>query len=381
MAMLSLTSPKPTNPFLQTHHHHLLQHHRHRHHQKMKSPRPISATKIPSSPPPPSPLGELYQPFRPPPSPLPQKYRSLGPAERIDILRNRLGRWHEYAPLITALAHDGFTPPSIEEVTGISSVEQNRLIVAAQVRDSLLSSSFDPDLIAFFDAGGGADLLYELRFLNAAQRAAAAHRVVEQRFDPKAAQELARAVKDFPRRRGDDGWTCFSAAHPGDCLAYTHFRLSREALSAGDRIAALERAMETAETEGAKKRIEEEMEKAAGGGREGIERGEEVGRVTVPVVRLMYGEVAEATSVVLLPVCRAGEGVAAAPGVADRGRREVAEEAGFYLVSEGEKGELGVVRGDKLVEKGVKEALGTVVLVVRPPKEEEDDQLADEDWE
>ena len=28
-----------------------------------------------------------------------------------------------------------------------------------------------------------------------------------------------------------------------------------------------------------------------------------------------------------------------------------------------------------------KEALGTVVLVVRPPKEEEDDQLADEDWE
>ncbi|KAG1354918.1 putative Rubisco accumulation factor 1.2, chloroplastic [Cocos nucifera] len=281
----------------------------------MKSARPISATKIPSSPPPPSPPGELYQPFRPPPSPLPQKYRSLGPAERIDILRNRLGLWHEYAPLITTLANDGFTPPSIEEVTGISGVEQNRLVVAVQVRDSLLSSSFDPDLLAFFDAGGGADLLYELRFLNAAQRVAAAQCVVEQRFDQKAAQELARAVKDFPRRRGDDGWACFSTARPGDCLAYTHFRLSREALSAGDRIAALERAMEAAETEGAKKRIEEEMEKAASGRREGIEGGEGAERVTVPVVRLMYGEVAEATSVVLLPVCRAGEGAEGVGGI------------------------------------------------------------------
>ncbi|XP_008775953.3 rubisco accumulation factor 1, chloroplastic-like [Phoenix dactylifera] len=448
MAMLSLTSPKLTNPFFQTHQHHQLQLHRHHHQQKMKSVGPISATKIPFLPTPSSSSGELYQPFRPPPSPLPKKYRSLDPAERLDILRNRMGLWHEYAPLIPALANDGFSPPSIEEATGISGVEQNSLIVASQVRDSLLSSSFDPDLLAFFDAGSGADLLYELRLLNAAQRAAAARRVVEQRLDPKGAKELARAVKDFPRRRGDSDWARFSASHPGDCLAYTHFRLSREALSAGDRIAALERAMEAAETEGARKRIEEEMEKAAGGGREGIEESEGAGRVTVPVVRLRYGEVAEATSVALLPVCRAGEGaegVAAAPGwcraegelgvvaaergwgrwmvlpgwgpvaavgkgggvavefgdgrvlpwkasiksgmeeavlvVADRGRREVAEEDGFYLVAEGEKGELGVESGDKLLEKGVEEALGTVVLVVRPPKEEEDDQLADEDWE
>ncbi|URD82453.1 hypothetical protein MUK42_18812 [Musa troglodytarum] len=410
----------------------------------------IYASKLPTPPPYPPPPGEqVYQPFRPPPSPLPAKYRSLGTAERLEILRDRLGLWHEYAPLISTLGHDGFTPPSIEEVTGISGVDQNCLIVAAQVRDSLVSSSFDPELLAFFDAGGGADLLYELRLLNAAQRAAAAYRIIEHRLDPKAAQELARAMKDFPRRRGDVGWDRFSAASPGDCLAYTHFRLSRETMSPAERMASLDRAVEAAETEEARKRIEEEIERASrqgeGGGVAAGEETEEL-RVTVPVVRLRYGEVAAASTVVLLPVCRAEEGeegIAAAPGrcraegelgvmaaergwarwvvlpgwepalaagngvavefvdgrvlpwrgsggweeavlvVVDRGRREVRAEDGYYLVGGEEEGRgkgLGVERGGKLMVKGAKEALGTVVLVVRPPREEEDDMLSDEDW-
>lgn len=317
------------------------------------------------------------------------------------------------------------------------------------MRDSLLSSSFPTDFLAFFDASSGADLLYELRLLNAAQRVAAAFHVIDRRLDPKAAQELARAIKDFPRRRGEEGWKYFSAASPGDCLAYTDFRLSREIITGGDRMAALEKAMQEAETESARRRIEEEMEKLRKGeDKEGeMEKAEST---TVPVVRLRYGEVAEATSVVLLPVCKAeegGVGVEAAPGlckleggmgvveadkgwrrwvvlplwgpaaavgekggvavefvdgrvlpwrknrwvkeetvlvVVDRKKNEVEEEVEeLYLVRDMEKGKgLTVERGKKLLEMGRKtEALGVVVLVVRPPKEEEDDQLNDEDWE
>ncbi|XP_020094717.1 rubisco accumulation factor 1, chloroplastic-like [Ananas comosus] len=404
-----------------------------------------SAAKLPFSPPPSSPPGEVYQPFRPPPSsPLPARFRSLSVVERLDVLRLRLGLWHEYAPLISALSRDGFTPSSIEDATGIPGAEQNRLVVAHQVRDSLVASAaFPPDLLAFFDYGGGPELLYELRFLSAAQRAASAARVAERRLDPRGARDLARAVKDFPRRRADDGWRAFSPDSPADCLAFAFFRQSREALDHADRLAALRRALDTADTDSARARIAEEIERRADGSKEEDEEEEAERRAAVPVLRLRYGEVAEAAAVVLLPAVRAAEGaagVAAAPArlraqgelgvvaaetawgrwavlpgwapvmeasetavavemedgralpwrsilaaaeeavlvVADRGRRKVEQEGGAYVVDR--EGRLVVERGKRLMETGVAQAVATVVLVVRPPREE-DDQLSEEDWE
>ena len=72
--------------------------------------------------------------------------------------------------------------------------------------------------------------------------------------------------------------------------------------------------------------------------------------------------------------------------VADRSRKGVEANDGFYLVAvdgggDGSSGQLKVERGSALKEKGVEESVGTVVLVVRPPREETDDQLMDEDWE
>lgn len=72
--------------------------------------------------------------------------------------------------------------------------------------------------------------------------------------------------------------------------------------------------------------------------------------------------------------------------VANRGAREVVADAGFYLVAISSdngsgSGELKVERGLTLTERGEKESLGTVVLVVRPPREGTNEELSNEDWE
>ncbi|PSR92913.1 Rubisco accumulation factor 1.2 like [Actinidia chinensis var. chinensis] len=439
--MLSLTVSTPkslslsySNSFLITHH--PLSHHQ----QKTRLPKTISAAAKPLPP-----QQQLYQPFRPPPSPLPAQFRSLDTNGRLEILANRFGLWFEYAPLIPTLTQEGFSPSSLEELTGISGVEQNRLLVAAQVRQSLISSKIDPQTLSFFDKGG-AEILYEIRLLSASQRVEAARYVVDNNLDGKGAQELARAMKDFPRRRGDRGWENFDYTLPADCLSFMYYRQALEHKNPSEqRTAALEQALGVAVSESARKRISGDLEGRDDSGEVKIDV---ESRVKVPVVRMRVGEVAEATTVVVFPVVCGAEEVEVAPWecgskgefgvvvaekgwnrwvvlpgwvplaglrrggvvvafgdarvlpgwvnrrykeeailvVADRGGKEVGADDGFYLVAHNGvggsgSGSLKVERGLQLKEMGVKECLGSVVLVVRPPREETDDPLADEDWE
>ncbi|CAO2837025.1 unnamed protein product [Amaranthus hypochondriacus] len=389
----------------------------------------------------------FYQPYRPPPSPLPQKYQNLDTAGIIDVLANRLGLWHEYAPLISSLFRDGFTPSMIEELTGISGVEQNRLVVAAQVLESIAESpQIEPETLAFFDSGGS-ELLYEIRLLSASQRTLTANYIVKRKLDGDKAREIARSIKDFPARQDEPGFRCFDYNMPGDCWAFWHFRLSKEfMLQPHKRNSALAAALDAAETDKAIERVREEIE---GKGRNKADGREKEDAVKVPVVRLTMGEVAEATTVVVLPVSKAvdgEEGIGNVPlncrtqgefgivvsdkrwdrwvvlpkwaplagigsgGVAvafsnarvlpwrvnrtyvgepvlvvlNRERREIEVDEGFYLVAgidDGVEGKLKVEKGSKLKEMKVSKSLGMVVVVVRPPKDELDNQLSDIDWD
>ncbi|KAL5981102.1 hypothetical protein ACLOJK_029022 [Asimina triloba] len=221
--------------------------------------KPISASKLPTPPPPPSPSDQLYQPFRrPPPSSQPAPHQSLSLEDLLDILRNRLSLCHHYAPHISTLhRHFSFLAPALEESTGISGSEQNRLIVAVQVRDSLIASKVDDQVLSFFDIPGGAELLYELCLLSAAQRVATARYFADR-------HDVARVIKDFPRRRGEEGWECFSPT-PGDCLAFMHFRLSREHRNEAEWTVALRCAMEAVDTDRAKLRGQEGAAEAGDG--------------------------------------------------------------------------------------------------------------------
>ncbi|KAI7741086.1 hypothetical protein M8C21_006488 [Ambrosia artemisiifolia] len=411
----------------------------------------ISSIIIPSSSNPQQPKQQqqqqqqkLYQPFRAPltQSPIPQKYRSLDTTARLDVLTNRLGVWYEYAPLIPPLIQDGFDPSILEEITGISGHEQNTLVVGAQVRESLVQSGVDDYILEFFDKGG-AELLYEIRLLTNNQRADAAKYMLENRFEPSDAQELARAIKDYPRRRGDRGWERFDYTIPADCLAFMYYRQALEYRESELRVSALEKALSVAVSDRAKEWITKELEGKIQGGEGQGRGGGVIDGVKVPVVRLNLGEIAEATVVAVFPVCSAedkSKGVEEAPWeyrakgdfgiveadkgwkrwvvlpawgpvmglkeggvavafsdakalpwrvnrwykeesilvVANRGRKEVTEDDGFYLVSSDD--ELKIERGATLKEKGCTETLGSVAIVVRPPRES-NDELSPEDWD
>ncbi|KAI8007866.1 hypothetical protein LOK49_LG07G01646 [Camellia lanceoleosa] len=304
MFSLTVNTPKPLSlPSTFLPHHPLPfppPHHHHHHHRKAPLPKPISATITPSSPNP-SQQQQLFQPSRPPPSSLPSKFSSLDVAGRLDILTNRLALWSEYAPLIPSLFQEGFSPSSLEEVTGIPGVDQNRLVVAAQVRDSLIQSSTDPPPSPSSTTAAPSS---STRFASSAPpNAPPRHYVVENKFDAKGAQDLARAMKDFPRRRGDRGWDSFDYTLPGDCLSFMYYRQALENRDPSEeRTAGLQVALETAVSEAAKKRILGDLEGSGGNGKDkiGVEDG-----ARVPVVRMKVGEVAESTKVVVLPVCEA----------------------------------------------------------------------------
>lgn len=54
--------------------------------------------------------------------------------EMLQRLTERMGLWHEWAPLISLLQKQGVSPKEIDEVTGLTGVEQNMTVVGAQVR-------------------------------------------------------------------------------------------------------------------------------------------------------------------------------------------------------------------------------------------------------
>lgn len=117
----------------------------------------------------------------------------------------------------------------------------------------------EDDKLAYFDIGG-ADLLYELRILSAAQRKSAAELVLERKMDTKECRELARAMKDYERRKREEGWDSFSFI-PGDCLAFACYRQSKEFKNETDRENILKKGLEYAVSEKARAKISAFLEK------------------------------------------------------------------------------------------------------------------------
>ncbi len=141
----------------------------------------------------------------------------------LKSLRRKEGSWVEWGQACQTLQKSGYSPQAIFEATGFEPIQQNQIIVAAQVYSSIVSTGVSEAVQGHFWQKGS-DSLYELRILTQTERAAAASFVVEKELDIDEAREVARAVKDVSRFKPPEEFT----THPGDAVALQVWKSARE---------------------------------------------------------------------------------------------------------------------------------------------------------
>lgn len=134
--------------------------------------------------------------FRPPPGFMDKRAQATtttraAPSvdEMVKKLKSQSDLWHVLATYLSPLAAEGLDAAVLEEVAGLTKVEQNVLAVASNVRRSL-TKGLQPSALSFYDAQGTQALLYQLRFLTGKPRLTAAEYIAENNLD----QEVPRGT-------------------------------------------------------------------------------------------------------------------------------------------------------------------------------------------
>lgn len=154
-----------------------------------------------------------------PDAPNPKELESL-----LLQLRRKEGSWVEWGQACATLQKAGYASQKIFEETGFEPIQQNQIIVAAQVYTSMVSAGVSEAVREHFERIGS-DTLYEFRILSQSERAAAAEFVLAHKLDSTDSREVAKAIKEFSRLRSiPSGFT----NHPGDALAYMYWKLARQ---------------------------------------------------------------------------------------------------------------------------------------------------------
>jgi hypothetical protein len=171
----------------------------------------------------------------------------------IQQLRRKEGTWVEWGQACQTLQKAGMNPQAIFEDTGFEPIQQNQIMVAAQVYQSMMAAGASAAALAHFGRKGS-DVLYELRILTHAERATAADLAVEKGLDMDEAREVAKAMKDLSRLSYlPEGFT----AHPGDAIAYQMWKLARQQSDLQERSRLIAKGLRFAHSDTARKQIEQ----------------------------------------------------------------------------------------------------------------------------
>jgi hypothetical protein len=167
-------------------------------------------------------------------------------------LRRKQGSWVEWGQACQQLQKAGYDSQTIFEGTGFEPIQQNQIMTAAQVYQSLVNHPADATVLAHFQARGS-DILYEFRILNQALRAKAATFALSKQLDADVAHDLAKAMQDMQRLgRLPEG---FSDA-AGDAVAYHAWKAARQKSDLQERSRLIARGLSFAESESARKELE-----------------------------------------------------------------------------------------------------------------------------
>jgi hypothetical protein len=173
--------------------------------------------------------------------------------ELLRKLRQKQGSWVEWGQAIAYLQKSGYNPQDIFEATGFEPSQQNQVVVASQVYNSLEKGGASEPTRSHY-ATRGSDVLYELRLLTQEERAITAELTFQHKLDMDEAREVAKAVKDFSRfRTPPEGFS----AHPGDAVAYNAWKLARQNTDLQERSRLIAKGLRFAHTQTARKQIEQ----------------------------------------------------------------------------------------------------------------------------
>ncbi len=144
--------------------------------------------------------------------------------EKMRSLLHKEGTWIDWGKTCQELQKAGREPAKIFEDTGFQASQQNLVIVAAQVYDSVAQGEVAEEILRYFQ-GPKSDVLYEFRILNQEQRVAAAKLAYEKKSDIDEAHEIAKTVKEVSQlSQLPGGFT----HHPGDMMAYLCWKRARQ---------------------------------------------------------------------------------------------------------------------------------------------------------
>jgi hypothetical protein len=173
--------------------------------------------------------------------------------ELLRKLRQKQGNWVEWGMAIAQLQKSGHNPQDIFEATGFEPIQQNQVIVGAQVYNSIEQAGVSPPVRSHY-ATRGSDILYELRLLSNSERASAAELTFQHQVDADEAREVAKAIKDFSRFPTlPDGFS----NHPGDAVAYQCWKLARQYSDLQERSRLIAKGLRFASSPTARKQIEQ----------------------------------------------------------------------------------------------------------------------------
>ena len=188
------------------------------------------------------------------PEPSPQSAETTeNPEDLLRLLRRKEGNWVLWGQACAKLQKLGYNTQAIFEATGFEPIQQNQIIVAAQVYNSMLNMGVSEEVRSHYGRIGS-DSLYELRILNQTERASTAEFLHSRNLNSEAAKEVAKAVKDYSRfSQLPQGFT----NHPGDAVAYSYWRLAKQQSDLQERSRLIARGLMFAQSQTARQQIEQ----------------------------------------------------------------------------------------------------------------------------
>lgn len=144
--------------------------------------------------------------------------------ELMRSLLHKEGTWVDWGKTCQKLQKAGYSSQTLFEKTGFQASQQNLVIVAAQVYESLLNTDVSEDLLSYY-RGPKSDVLYELRILNQNQRQIVAQLAKDKTLDHLETRETAKTFQTFSLMpQLPPGFTL----HPGDAMAYQAWKQAKQ---------------------------------------------------------------------------------------------------------------------------------------------------------